>query len=375
MPEQLPAPRNTELNDQARAKTRSLLAYSQSFRNMDRAEQMALYKDLVDANYNDLATQSGLLSEQSGLSTEMATAGDLINDDRHNTPGIQQSGRMMGGFVKDIDFPGFVRDLVTGVFDANQDANERQMEAYMRLLDKATRSLSAFVNEVKDTEALVRLTESNNQYKLKMAKTDARRNRARPPRPGAMPSPEQGAAPNLVLTDQNGKEVNLKDDAIQAKLLDAKLALAKERRTMLRETILMGVSRLVVEKGTIRASVNFKIDSAQDTYNVDDAEVNQTSTNQEFRSPGLFGGFFGGTSRSNSRITIANSAASSESNTATNLSAEMTGFVEIQFKSDYFKLDNFTQMFDLGQGQVPQAQLPASTPAAQPQPQPLPPAG
>jgi hypothetical protein len=47
----------------------------------------------------------------------------------------------------------------------------------------------------------------------------------------------------------------------------------------------------------------------------------------------------------------------------------MKGFVEIQFKSDYFKLDNFTQIFDLGEGQVPQGG------ATQPQPQQQPPAG
>lgn len=69
-----------ELKDQARAKTRSLLAYSQSFRSMDREEQLALYKDLVDAHYRDLA-------EQSGLATEM-TAGDLIDADRHRNERI-----------------------------------------------------------------------------------------------------------------------------------------------------------------------------------------------------------------------------------------------------------------------------------------------
>lgn len=36
----------------------------------------------------------------------------------------------------------------------------------------------------------------------------------------------------------------------------------------------------------------------------------------------------------------------------------MEGFVEIQFKSDYFKLDNFREIFDLGAGQVPPTQAP-----------------
>lgn len=354
-----------EIKDQARAKTRELLAQSQSFLALDRSEQMALYKDLVDAHYNDIA-------EAKGLATEMAVAGDLINADRHRSERIGRAGQttadILSDTVKKVDFPGFVKDLLNGVFDANLKANIKQMEAFQNLLKSASQSVSSFVNSIKDDEAMYRLAEMDNKYKVKMEKVKARGGT----RPGTGSNAPAGATPTgttpeaatqqPVLVDQNGKKVNTNDSAIQAKLLDAKLAMAKERRTMLRETILMGVSRLVVEKGTIRAEVKFKIDATESTTNTDDATVDQTTS---FGLDLPFVKF----SHTDSKITVA----SSESQLDTTSSTEMTGFVEIQFKSDYFKLDNFKETFDLGTGQVAAGQLPpGQAPAGAAPAQPLP---
>jgi hypothetical protein len=354
-------PDSQELKEQARAMTRSLLSHSQSFRAMDREEQMALYKDLVDAHYNDLA-------EEQGLATEFA-AGDLIDEGRHKNTRIggvnQDAADIMGKLVNKVNFPGFVRDLLVGVFDANQDANERQMRVFMDLMRQATKSLAEYVRDINDDETLMRLVQANNQYRLAMTKAGAGRRRGGAGRGGNtrnQPQADQGTEPpKPVLVDQNGKEVNMNDAAIQAKILDARLALAKERRTLLRETLLMGVSRLVVEKGVIRANVKFRIDAYEDTVNEDKGQ--EMRNEGSFFRAGLFG-LGGGYSRQKSQVSIA----TSNTEMGSELSAEMEGFVEIQFKSDYFKLDNFREIFDLGQGQVPpaQAQVPqGATPAQQ----------
>jgi hypothetical protein len=366
-------PDHQELKEQARAKTRSLLSHSQSFRTMEREEQMALYKDLVDAHYNDLA-------EQQGLATEFA-AGDMIDPNRHINRRIgdanQDAADIMGKLVSKVNFPGFVRDLLVGVFDANQDANERQMVAFMELMKQATKSLADYVREVGDEEALLRLVQSDNKYRLAMTKTGAGRRRSGARRGGAAAGQggTQGGSNSSgtesskpVLIDQNGKEVNMNDATIQAKILDARLAMAKERRTLLRETLLMGVSRMVVEKGVIRANVKFRIDAYEDTVNDDQAEENR-SGGSSFHA-GLFG-LGGGFSRQKTQVSIA----TSNTEMGSEMSAEMEGFVEIQFKSDYFKLDNFREIFDLGQGQVPpgQAQVPqGTTPQQQLPPQAVP---
>lgn len=349
-----------ELKEQARAKTRSLLAYSQSFRNMDREEQMALYKDLVDAHYSDLA-------QEQGLATEMATAGDLIDENRHFNKRIggvnDDIGDVAGKFIKKVDFPGFVRDLVVGVFNANIDANERQMRAFQNLLKEATKSLSAFVNETDDTEALVRLVQGSDQFRLGLPRRTARQPRQKAGGAPIQPTNSE-APPTPVLLDKNGKEVNMNSPDIKAKILDTKLAMAKEKRTLLRETLLMGVSRLVVEKGTIKAEVNFQISASESRINDDNANV---SKNKQLSIGGV--DFFGiRVPPIYAEQTNQISVASSNTETSTDVSANMSGYVEIQFKTDYFKLDNFREMFDLGQGQLPPGQNQAPRGAA-PSPQ------
>lgn len=377
-------PDHQELKDQARTKARELLSQSASFREMERAEQMALYRDMVDAHYNELAKQHGLLSEESSLATAMM-ASDMIDANRHNTPGVAQSGQLLGNFVRNVNFPEFVKSLVDGVFQANLKLTKDQMQAYTELLKEASKSVAEFVRQVDDTDALVRLTQNNSQFKLA-----PRRSRPQPVNSpssgGATPpasKPGESDANTPMLVDQRGKPVKMDSPDIQSKLLEAKLALAQERRRLLREMILMGVSRLVVERGVIRASVNFQIDSSQSTENMDAASESRQKQKQSSGGGGIFGLIFGGSSSVSHEISVTNSQAASTTTTDTTLSAQMTGFVELQFKSDYFKLDNFKDMYDPGQAppaaqaQVPGSAAPAPLPAAaapQPAAPPAPPA-
>ena len=61
--------------------------------------------------------------------------------------------------------------------------------------------------------------------------------------------------------DKDGNEVDTEDSKIKAKIADAQLAIAKERRKLLRETIMMGINRLVIDKGLVRSKVVFDIQS------------------------------------------------------------------------------------------------------------------
>jgi hypothetical protein len=53
-----------------------------------------------------------------------------------------------------VDFPGFVADLVNGVFDAIVDASLRQMEAYGDLLESVAKTVDRFIDDnVTDNQA------------------------------------------------------------------------------------------------------------------------------------------------------------------------------------------------------------------------------
>jgi hypothetical protein len=326
-----------DLKAQARSKARDILANSQSFHGMDRTEQMALYKDLVNTHYQELAEQSGLVTAMGdrGAST-------LIDDKRHQNQRIEQAGKLGADFIKSVDFPQFVSDLLQGVFDANLNVTVKQMQAYQELVKTATASLSKFVNDVNDEEAYAYLAENQgNQFSFRMLDDD---------------DDDDGKGKKSTLTDKTGKAVDLGNNEIKAKIMDAKLALAKERRALLRETLLMGVSRLVVEKGTVKAAVVFDVKATEDIQKKDMAQENRQARSAR-TSGGIAALFTGGGSETKQRSQI--SVASAKSSSSTDLAANITGSVEINFKSDYFKLDNFLQMYGPipGAAPTPQGQL------------------
>lgn len=67
--------------------------------------------------------------------------------------------------------------------------------------------------------------------------------------------------------------------------------MAREQRAMLRETILMGITRLVVQKGNVKASVLFDIKASEEIQKGDKAALQEQTSNS--RSITASGGFLG----------------------------------------------------------------------------------
>jgi hypothetical protein len=318
---------NQDLKEQARAQARGILANSQSFRGMEQAEQMALYRDVVNAQYDELARQSGMV----GAMGTSAASRD-IDENRHLNQRIEQVGQIGADFIDSVDFPQFVEDLLQAVFDANLNVTIKQMQAYQELMKTATASLSKFVEKISDDDAFGYLAENqSNRFSM------------------GFPDEMGGANQRPILTDKNGNPVDMGDNEVKAKIMDARLALAKEQRALLRETILMGVSRLVVEKGTVKAAVVFDVKASEKIEKRDMAQRQRETTSGNTLRGGLAGIF--GTGRSATSKTSRISVSSAKSQSTTDLAANITGSVEINFKSDYFKLDNFAQMYGPVQGQ------------------------
>jgi hypothetical protein len=78
-----------DLKDQARARARAILSNSQSFRTMGEAEQMALYKDVVNSEYNQLYQENvaaqAPMAQQSSFVTALGERGASrdIDEARH----------------------------------------------------------------------------------------------------------------------------------------------------------------------------------------------------------------------------------------------------------------------------------------------------
>jgi len=323
-----------DLTSAARAATQRVLGDLPSFHRLPRTEQIALYRRLVEEKAQELAHQppNGLAG---ALANEPKKASDLVDVDRHRNKRIEQAGELAGEFVDSVDFPKFVRDLLKGVFDANLQVTLQQMQAYQNLLKTATQSLAKFVNQIDDSGAFGYLAE-NNGDEFGLGFDDEEK--------------DDAGQPKAVLTDKDGNKLDLGDNQVKAKIMEAKLAMAKEQRALLRETILMGITRLVVEKGVVKASVLFDIKASEKIDLTDKAAMKEAhaSGTSVGHATGALGAFFGGSlsaghSSSNRKTQISISSAKSRS--TTDLSAKLAGSVEINFKSDYFALDNFKDMY------------------------------
>lgn len=324
-----------EIKNMARAFARETLSNSPAFRDLDRGTQFKMYNDLVQQKVNELSAPNGhsqgmaLLKKKPTQPSGPQDAADLVNPELHQNDNLDRAGARMGDFVDKVDFPSFVRDLLKGVFDANLEVTQKQMQSYQELMKQATKDLSYFVNQIDDAASFAYLAENNsNEFGISFP-----------------PMTEEEAAP-IVLTDKEGNKLDTEDSRIKGMIMNAKIQMAKEHRALLRETLLMGVTRLVVEKGEVEASVLFQINSRSQIARAEQGRLNKQLASKQYNmgiSPIPFlPSFNRGTSQTQETQV---SVASLNSTQQDELQAKMAGKVRIEFKSDYFKLDNFAKMY------------------------------
>ncbi|MCK6694036.1 MAG: hypothetical protein L6Q97_18285 [Thermoanaerobaculia bacterium] len=326
-----------DIKNEARTMAQLALSKSASFQNMSLDEQRSIYLDLVNENIDKLSKQYGLtrsMATNTGPGTNMGFKGI--------DPGFDKSVDAFEDLVDSVDFPKFVADLLKGVFDANLAVMKTQTDSYIALMKEATKSVADFVKDVNEDDALAKLAEEKpDMYNINME-----------------PTPE-GQQKMTLITPQ-GEKVNMDDNQVKAHVMDTKINMAKENRAAIREVILMGVTRLVVERGTVEAAVEFNITANR--MSVENKKVDDTRTS--VRRKGFSFGSFSINPGVSTRITV---ATTTNTKTATdNLAAKLMGKVNIQFKTDYFKLDNFLEMY--GGGGIAQLKREGQQQAAPPFP-------
>ena len=315
-------PSDAHILGEARAEARKVLALSSAFMVMPANEQKDIYKSLV----NDYVGQR---RSKLGLSKSMATDSGKEMGYSGYKAGFADDTKAFNDLVESVDFPKFVADLLKAVFDANLKVMKTQTDSYIKLMKEATKSSADFLKQVKDDDTFATLAENKgDKYNVTTEK-----------------SPDGGQKLSLVTPE--GEKHDLEDATVKKDILEAKINMAKEHRAALREVLLMGVTRLVVEKGEIEAGVDFSIKATRaSTAHHDDQNINVSSLNTSFG--GGIGEIFGGPSAS-LQVTNTNIQVNTSDKKATDdLSATLHGKVKIQFKTDYFKLDNFLTMYQDG---------------------------
>jgi hypothetical protein len=226
-----------------------------------------------------------------------------------------------GDAVDAINFPGFVASLIQGTFQAIVDATAQQLREYAELVGNLSRSVDDFARD----------HVSNDQVRAHLAKHRELRHVAPPPGSGAetslavAPSAE-GTSPGwLADYGLDGEQLNA--ELVSGPLLDAgRTQLAEQRMSTLASMVLMGINRIVVSDGDIRAKLQFHANISEKT----DAELATAQMGQGIaeRSTAPAASLMVTTVKANTQAEAS-------------LKANLTGEVRIAFRTETFPLERF----------------------------------
>lgn len=341
---------NGLVTDRARAYARDVLGRSASFQAMPLDDQKSVYLSLVQEYIDKQHPNKRVNGNGNGSSLARSLATDSGEGMGYKgyDPGFSGDTKAFNQLVESVDFPKFVADLLKAVFDANLKVMKQQTDSYIKLMKEATKSTADFIKQVKDEDTFGALIEKHSdKYNLSNER-------------------QADGSSKLALTKpESGDKHDLEDAEVKKDIIEAKLNMAKEHRAALREVLLMGVTRLVVDKGEVEASVDFSIKANRlSTSHHEDQNVNVTNAQTGFG--GGIGAIFGGPSASVETTNTNIQVNTADKKAGDDLSAALHGKVNIKFKTDYFKLDNFASMY--GDGGVAALKGPGGAPAGGPPP-------
>lgn len=260
-----------------------------------------------------------------------------------------QIARITEQTLKAVAFPTFVADLIRGTFDAIVKTSIQQMESFIELVSNATKTVDQFMSDnISDFQARDWLAQRYREHiEVKEGQAVVR--------DGADEKPAPDFRRDLNLPEN----ISLDDSAIEEKLVPAaRRRLAESRLQLLSTLVLMGVNRIIVTGGKIRATMGFHIDTS-------DRAREEHASDFDFRTAaaGSFGYGPWSASASMSLSYVTSTRASSDSEI--NVDTDLTGEVELHFKSDYFPVQRFAAGAQIGairnNTAVPEANAPEGT--------------
>ncbi|MBB1060603.1 hypothetical protein [Marilutibacter spongiae] len=258
--------------------------------------------------------------------------------------------RRAGAMVNEIDFPGFVAQLVHGTFDAIVDASIRQMESYSSLVTSVAKTLEQFTEE----------NVTPNQARDWLA--------TRYPGDVQLLLPDGGERlePRLVPRSDDLEPAWLADFGIEGEVLSAelleerivpqvRLKVGGERQQLLATMVMLGMNRVVVRDGSITSKVMFRA-AAQDAAKVGYAAGTDPKAVANW-------GERGSLSYEGQSSTMVSTVAVNAQNES-NVRADLFGEVKLNFVSETLPLD---RMVEPAKAALVQRHSPAMRPAAPPQ--------
>jgi hypothetical protein len=236
-----------------------------------------------------------------------------------------------GALSDEIDFPAFVAGLVHGTFDAIVDSAIRQMEAFADLVSAVAKDVDQFTREnVSLNQARDWLVQ---QYPADLTLDLPANPEAGQPRARAKMTPGEDEPPSPAwLADYGLEGQPLTDELIEEQLLPAaRRRVGEGRLQMLATMVLLGMNRVVIRDGSISARVRFRA-AAKDKANVDYAISQDPGGGSSWGARGA---------AAYNQVTTMVSTVGVNVQAESELKAELSGEVKINFASETLPLDRF----------------------------------
>jgi hypothetical protein len=238
-------------------------------------------------------------------------------------PATSVIGQRAAETLEAVNFPAFVASLLTGTFQAIVDASVQQLREYARLVASLSQSLESFSAEnVTLNQARDHLAQAHPQ-ELQVVLPEP----GRPGTPRLLPRPDkQGTSPEW-LSKYGLEGETLTEELTEGPLLDAgRMRAGEERLQTLATMVLMGINRIVVNEGDLRAKLQFHA-AAQDTVH---ADMQVQALGIAARDAG------GGTA---TQMMVSTVKVNAQADAA--IKADLMGEVRISFRSETFPLERF----------------------------------
>lgn len=276
-------------------------------------------------------------------------------------PGTAQIGERARRALEAVDFSSFVAGLVTGTFKSIVDATAQQMREYAQLVASISRSVDDFASE----------NVTPNQVRDWFVERYPSDLRLELPEPGKAGQPrllprQPGAEAPKWLSRYHLGGRDLTEELTEGELLDAgRRSLGEERMQTLASLVLMGVNRIVVDNGQIRAKLQFHAAAREQVK----AEIGAQSGMQNIAQRSLQPG--------NVSTMVSTLSVNAQADAA--IKADLMGEVSIQFRTETFPLERFADSralelinlnarWQAAPAAAPAAPVASAAPAASPTP-------
>lgn len=337
--------------DGVRRYVHETLLASGSFGKLPKPDQDALAGRMVKVltYLTDPLAGHPHLADAARRSAAARPAAALAEEDPRKKPGFgpaaQAAPDVFKRFVDTVDFPSFVSGLIEGVYSSIVRSSIQQMEAYAKLMEAVVKSTPEFARD--------HVTPGQGREFLRDRFPNALQ--LQNGRLALQDDLDESARPDLKTFLGLQQELALDDEEQEQKIAEsAQLMMAKQKQQQIAQMVMMGINRIVVTEGEIKASVLFDVTAESKTHGEQESgsDATRTATSTSSEQDKSFWGT-GGSSRSNvnTSVSTAHARTSGQSDDKLKAHANLSGSVLVRFKSETFPLERMASPAEMAAAQ------------------------